>query len=407
MVVFANEASALESLNIGVTVALTLKEEYNFQPGQEISSFTFREDNKWAIFESSSLKIDFVALGIKGQMSHPGPHIERVGLFAAVTSSSNTSTAVSSAQIGGVNQYIDVGYGGSGAVTQLAYSSHNAYLQFGFADPDLAARTRIVLKDSSSAVISPEYGYGAAFITHPQNARGSVQGTMAMRGLYVANYRVDTAYERFLGWLDDKIEILNNPASALKKTIREYLIEESKHADPSRRNLFLPTRQGNPGGIRGSIELRGMAVHTASPGILAYTATLPDASIIDVPLAFTENNVGAILDIAFDGHLLQSIRGDDYSPDEINLLSLDISSFAGQTGLLTFTVNTTGSESAEVFIAEGLGGFGMTASPVSSVPEPSGHLLMLAGLAVLLCLRRLHSRCVGLRSSAPNAPSAW
>ena len=165
-------------------------------------------------------------------------------------------------------------------------------------------------------------------------------------------------------------------------------MDQSKHADPSKRNLYLPTRQGNPGGIRGSIELQGMAVHTASPGILAYTATLPDASIIDVPLAFTKNNAGATVDIAFDGQLLQSIRGDDYATNEINLLTVDISSFAGQTGLLTFTVNTTGSESAEIFVAERLGGIGLISSSVSAVPEPSAPLLMLAGLAALLGLRR-------------------
>lgn len=125
----------------------------------------------------------------------------------------------------------------------------------------------------------------------------------------------------------------------------------------------------------------GVAVHTASPGVLAYAATLPDAGTIDIPLAFTRNNADALLDIAFDGQLLGSFRGGDYVTDEMNLLQLDIASVAGRTGLLSFTINTDGPDSAEIFVAERLGHVNLQATNLPAVPEPGTYAMVLVGLA--------------------------
>lgn len=158
--------------------------------------------------------------------------------------------------------------------------------------------------------------------------------------------------------------------AAIKRTIREHVREKWKHATLAEQQLFWKNRDSSIG-VRGEVKFEGVTVHTASPGILAYTATLPDALTIDVPLAFTQNNVGAVLDVAFDGQTMASFRGDDYLTDEINLLSIDISSFAGRIGELTFTLNTSGPDSAEIFVAARPGGLKFAA--LAPVPEPGNQ----------------------------------
>ena len=92
----------------------------------------------------------------------------------------------------------------------------------------------------------------------------------------------------------------------------------------------------------------------------------------------------ATLDVAFEGESLMTFFGRDYLTDEIQMLSIDITGLEGRQGLLTFTVNTDGPDSAEIFVADNLSlrGFQVTAL-ATAVPEPGSYALMLAGLAVL------------------------
>lgn len=348
---------------------------YNFQPEQELMSFSLQEDNKFARYQSSSLNMKIIQFGAFGTMTDPPPNTDRVDLFAGIKSVVNPGSQVVTAQAGGVYQSIDYD-----EFRQTVYQPYFSSIRHQFSEQDVAASSRIVLSDATSARILPSYSYGPRYDVAAAQVRGSMKGFVKLEGEYNVVYRADGAFDSFLGWLDNVNYF--DVTTEIKRTLRERAEEKFMHATPAERKLFYRNRDGSFG-VRGEATFAGMSVHTASPGVLAYTATLPSVLTIDVPVAFTKNNVGAVLDVAFDGQTLASFSGDDYLTDEINLFNIDISSFAGRTGELTFTINTTGPDSAEIFVAERLGGLKVNATSLTPVPEPGTYAMMLAGLTVI------------------------
>jgi MYXO-CTERM domain-containing protein len=361
------------ALDLKVSQIYTTTALYNFQPGQELISFALEEDNKFAVFQSSSLNLKVINFSAGGKMTDAPPKTERQTLFAEINVIANPAPNVFRAQLGQVTLYPSSG-------EELLSKSIGSQVHLQFSEKDLAASSRVVVSDGSTAQIGPEYGYGPRYPAAVSQVRGSRRGGLVLRSEYTVVYRADNSFDKFLGWLDN-VEAFDT-LSFVKKTIRERAIEKLQHATADELKFLFKTNDASLG-VRGEVTFEGMTVHTASPGVLAYTATLPDALTIDVPLAFTKNNVGAVLDVAFDGQTLASFRGDDYLTDEINLLNIDISSFAGRTGELTFTVNTTGPGSAEIFVAERLGGMKVNATVLTPVPEAGTYAMMLAGLGAL------------------------
>lgn len=380
MLAVCGSARAATSIDISVNGVYSLVNAINFQPGQELISVSIAEENAFARYLSSSLTMKVLALGVRGELAVAPPNTERVALFAEISAILPPASLVYSAQAGTVVLQSDLGAtGGAEIFTQTTSQPYLSSIQMIFSED--ASRT-IVFTDSSEATLLPRYGYGPRRPLAVSQVRGSVTGTLALKSEYTVNYRVDSAFDRFLGWLDNVNATDFSIGGAIKRAILEHQQEKWEHATPTERKLFWRSRNGGTG-IRGEVIFEGISVHTASPGVLVYTATLPDAPTMDVPLAFTQNNVDAVLDVAFDGQTLASFRGDDYLTDEINLLNIDISSFAGRTGELTFTINTSGPDSAEIFVAERLGGLKFAATSLTPVPEPGTWAMMLAGLAVM------------------------
>lgn len=98
----------------------------------------------------------------------------------------------------------------------------------------------------------------------------------------------------------------------------------------------------------------------APPGILSYDLEFGQDEALTLPFAFGENKDEATLEIFFDGVLLGSVFGADHELDELSFIDLDISSYLGMSGSLDFVLNTTGTESANIYIPESI--------EVSSVP---------------------------------------
>lgn len=356
--------------------------DYNFQPGQELMSFGMEEDNKFARFLSSSLTVNFERLFARGTMALPPPKTESVALAAGISAVAKPDTRIYNTQAG---QVLNVWNDASSSFTQKVNQPLYSKVNFGFSDQSQANNSRIVLTDSSLAVIRPEYGFGPQSPIAVSQVRGNLSGKLILEAEYLVNYQVDSAFDKMLGWLDN-VNDFSFIAEA-KRVIREKQNERLQHATANELKLLFKKKDASLG-VRGEVTFEGMTVHTASPGVLAYTATLPNALSIDVPLAFTKNNVGAVLDVAFDGQTLATFRGDEYLTDEINLLNIDISSFAGKSGELTFTINTSGLDSAEIFVAERLGGLKINTAVLTPVPEPGTFAMMLAGLGLLAGVAR-------------------
>jgi len=220
---------------------------------------------------------------------------------------------------------------------------------------------------------------------------GSLKALAKVAVSYSATYNVDdySFFDKAADWLGNvSAPTVKGLLAKFKKAIRE---QDSVHAAPATKSLYL--KQGPASsGLRGSVDFQGFVVHTASPGILAYDLTLPDDASFDVPLAFTKNKGGAVLDIAFDGHILRTINGDDYGLDEVNMFDLDISQYSGQQGQLTFTLNTSGLDSAEFFVPEDVAFAGFNFRDMTPIPEldagatvaePQTFALLLAGLGLM------------------------
>lgn len=368
---------SVSALDIRANWKSTVLIDYNFQPGQELISYTFEEDNSFARYSTSSFTAKVNHSTVRGIMSTPLTNIERVSISAGISAIVKPGTEIYRAEASNVSKFWDYE---SNSFIQNAYQPIYQQLHFGFSE-ERRANNSIVLSDSSFAVMTPFYGYGPRSPIPVSQVRGSLSAKLIVETNYVVNYQVDSAFDKFLGWLDNVDNF--NTLDVIRRTIRERLLEKSQHAERSDSTLYFRAQKQAPTGSRGEMKFEGITVHTASPGVLAYTATLPDALTIDVPLAFTKNNVGAVLDVAFDGQTLASFRGDDYLTDEINLLNIDISSFAGRTGELTFTVNTTGPVSAEIFVAERLGGLKVNSTVLTPVPEASTYSMMLVGLGLV------------------------
>ena len=76
--------------------------------------------------------------------------------------------------------------------------------------------------------------------------------------------------------------------------------------------------------------------------------------------------------------LLGTVFGADHELDELSFLELDITDYTGMNGSLDFVLNTTGTESANIFIPES----------ISSVPVPAAVWLFSSGLLGLVGLAR-------------------
>jgi hypothetical protein len=190
-------------------------------------------------------------------------------------------------------------------------------------------------------------------------------------------------------WIDDSIS-----TNGLRRFIRDKVNEHVK--EDVRKGLWVPSLPTSVGPPRASVNFTGSTVFTASPGVVGYDITLTDVDdILSIPLAFTKNNKGSFVDVLFDGQSLMRINGDDYELDELNIFDLNISAFKGRQGTLSFVINTSGSESAEIFIPESVAPTVQTydfVTPTLAVPEPEAYAMMLAGLAALGSLAAIKRR---------------
>lgn len=372
--------TAAHAIDIGVGYTYVASLPYNYDFGRELTAFTIEEDTGFATFLSSKFSIT-THFTSRGDLTIPA-RSDRVTLFAGIKATPDFFPQGMRTTVGSVSAVVDTPFSGPTVVTQTNYQTNNK-LEISYSQDSLASSNRIVIAEEPIGLVEPQYGYGNRQYVDAADIRGGAQGHVVLRATYTTTYQVDTAFDRFLGWLDNVSAF--DTTSAIKKVVLDYLRDKSQHTSSGELRKFRPSVSI---GIRGDVIFEGIAVHTASPGVLTYAATLPDARTIDIPLAFTRNHADAVLDIAFDGQLLGTFRGSDYVTDEMNLLNLDISSFAGRSGLLSFTINADGPDSAEIFVAERLGHVNIQATSLPAVPEPGTYAMLLAGLAGMGCVVR-------------------
>jgi len=211
----------------------------------------------------------------------------------------------------------------------------------------------------------------------PFDPSGTIKLTMRAEFNYVYNYNIEdqSFLDRAASWLD-KLTLAG---------VHDYINRGFKESDSTHTQEKRLKLKPAAFGIRGSIEFDGKVMYTASPSVLAYDITLPDAPILDIPIAFLKNNIGATVDVFFNDQQLLSVTGDGFNLDEITTIEVDIEQFRGQSGELSIVLNTTGDESAEAFIAESLVTDDVTVTNYSPVPvpEPETYALMLAGLGLV------------------------
>lgn len=179
-------------------------------------------------------------------------------------------------------------------------------------------------------------------------------------GRYV--FRVEKQYAEFLIAVDndsdfsdveDWIENARRPNTFVGTLTRIIKESVSKHVskDVIRKIKY---RRSTVLGVRGSISTKGNSIHTASPGIIAFDWTLPNTNTLNMPMVFIENFDDATVDIYFDDDHLGQFLGSNYETNVMEILPLDISGYEGSNGILKVELNTTGTESAVVYIPDSI-----------------------------------------------------
>lgn len=174
-------------------------------------------------------------------------------------------------------------------------------------------------------------------------------------------------------WLDDinKNGLIQFTLDKIQNAVK------SQNTDTINKKLFIPPKAPITG-TRGSIDFSGTSIFTASPGIAAFDVTLPEGTLFNLPFAFGANKDGATLDIYFNDVLMASLIGSDYTLDELAFAGLDITGLSGTRGELKFVLNTTNSQSSELFVP----------NSISSVPVPASLWLFGSGLLGLIGMAR-------------------
>lgn len=369
-------SGASGAIDISVNFTAVTVVPYTFNQGRELMSIQLTEDTSFGRFLKSTVLIDGVFRKTGGNIAVPEPTVNYVhNLYLHMKVSPDYGGLYGEPQVFSAGNLI-AEQQGNGTVRYYDGRPSQPYRIY------LGSVTKI--PEEILVTEAPQARIDTVTVADPLAIRGNVEGSVVLRTNYSVVYAVDTFFDTSLAWLNN---VYLSDANALNaaRTLREYVEGNSLHAAPSENKLYINVRgPRTPDNIRNDGTFTGFTVHTASPGILAYNVTLPDAATLDVPIAFIKNNIEATLDVAFEGESLMTFYGRDYLTDEIQMLSIDIAGLEGRQGLLTFTVNTDGPDSAEIFVADNLSlqGFQVTAL-AAPVPEPGSHALMLAGLAVL------------------------
>ena len=226
-------------------------------------------------------------------------------------------------------------------------------------------------------------------------ASGSLAAKYVVQIAESVKYNLDTQTfgNRLNLWLRENFSV-NAISRKLKEEISKHFIESSERKIIIKGPIM--DLQGCGGqGCRASVDFIGTTLFTASPGVLAYDISLSETDdVLKVPLAFTKNNVGSFVDISFDGQSLMRLNGNDYELNELNVFELNVANLKGKRGNLTFNINTSGLESAELFAPESAivnQNFEFTAS-ILAVPEPESYAMMLTGLGVMGLFARRRKR---------------
>jgi hypothetical protein len=366
-------SGASGAIDISVNFTAVTVVPYTFNQGRELMSIQLTEDTSFGRFLRSIVMIDGVFRKTGGNIAAPDPTVNYVhNLYLHMKVSPDYGGLYGEPQVFSAGNLIAEQQGDT--------------LRYYDGRPSQPYRIYLgsVTKIPEEIVVTeaPQARIDTVTVADPLAIRGDAEGAVVLRTNYSVVYAVDTFFDTSLGWLQN---VSDTTALNAARTLREYVEGNSLHAAPSENKLYINVRgPRTPDNIRNDGSFTGFTVHTASPGILAYNVTLPDAATIDVPIAFIKNNMEATLDVAFEGESLMTFFGRDYLTDEIQMLSIGIAGLEGRQGLLTFTVNTDGPDSAEIFVADNLSlrGFQVTAL-ATAVPEPGSYALMLAGLAVL------------------------
>jgi len=143
----------------------------------------------------------------------------------------------------------------------------------------------------------------------------------------------------------------------------------------------------------GNSVLIFLRLKESSPVMVGRELTVPvGASSLSFDFDFLNLGDGDWLTVFFEDRLLWSFTGTDFFGDEMRAV-IDISEFAGQSGMFYFTLNSVGDRNADLLISNIE--FSSYIAAGAEVPEPSSSALVLAALVMLLarvCGRRKISK---------------
>lgn len=238
-----------------------------------------------------------------------------------------------------------------------------------------------------SSTVNAENGFWLVNSVNSQYSYGGYLGSAVVTVSQEVNHYYDADPDSWLYHAADFFVDIYQGGPLIRTITGKVLdIIKSNHIRNQKgKKVFIPPKKYDPClCVRGSIDLKGNSIFTASPGVLAYDIEFGEDETLTLPFAFGENKDDATLEIFFNDNLLGFVNGSDYELDELNFLDVDITDYTGMSGSLDFVLNTTGTQSANIFIPESLA--------MSAVPIPSAVWLFGSGLVGLIGAARRKAR---------------
>ena len=124
-------------------------------------------------------------------------------------------------------------------------------------------------------------------------------------------------------------------------------------------------------------------IFEGSDGYALFDLYVPSfASTFIFDLSFSNSGDGDWLEVLFGNTLLGAYQGSNFGTDS-NPIFLDFSGFAGQSGVLTFLLASSGSTNAALsvsnfrFVTSEV----LVGAPIAPVPSPPGAVLLLSAIS--------------------------
>lgn len=151
----------------------------------------------------------------------------------------------------------------------------------------------------------------------------------------------------------------------------------------------IPTFRPDAGGVRASVDARGLELFEASPAFLGkFVDFASQPAAFD--FVFLDKGDGDWLDVYLNDKLLWSSLGQSFEVGTLYTANFDLPQSGTTSGYLSLMLNSAGEKNARVFLPT-------SESPhAAAVPEPATWAMMIAGFGMIgFSMRRKQRQTVG------------